>query len=94
MTVRALSDTAVAEEGRSDYQMVAEEPPKATLVVEQPDGYAISIGVRIPSITQISRSGDLDDGEVIEVKMDASVEVYLNSGLGSRVYTAELPVST
>lgn len=72
-----IEPAVVVEEGHSDFQRVAaEERPKQALVVEQPDGYAVSVGIQIPGITQCRR-GDTEV-DVNEAKPDESGRMELS----------------
>lgn len=82
MTVRTVPDAGRVEEGLSNFQSAAEDPMKPTLIVEQPDGYDVAIGVQKPSVIQ--KGGSQDGRGVIDAKLDAFEEVDLSVPLLSR----------
>ena len=83
-TAQAYPDNAAAEEGRSHFQSLAKQSMN---LIEQPDGFAFAVGVRIPSVAQYHR-GDSDDGVTI-------VEMNLEkiAGVAPNADTMEQPVS-
>ena len=70
--VPAVSDPAFAEEGRSDFQKTPAVPSGLTLVIEQPDGYTVTIGVQLlPSVNnQCKWDGSQDDDAIIRIISD------------------------
>lgn len=54
--------------------MVALALLKDALVIEQPDGYAVAVGVRIPSFRQSELGGSQLRETAVEIKSDNAVK--------------------
>lgn len=74
MIIQAVSDASIAEEGRANVQKVAEDPMKPTLIVEQPDGYDVAVGVQKTSVIQISEGNCQDGRAVFDAKSAAGFD--------------------